>query len=107
MPAADRYWDEAGLKNQSLSNGIFVSELTKEIEVLYINTKATHLSAANEDFSFRIMSLNYMQSHLMKHPEGAATIWFVSFSFIIVLGFIGLGYLFVYVKSKRDNSDDF
>jgi len=31
MPSKDYYWDDVGINNSSLSNGIFVSELTKEI----------------------------------------------------------------------------
>jgi len=43
-----------------------------------------------------------MESHLLKDPEGAATAWFGSFSFIIVLGFVGLGYLYLILKKNRD-----
>jgi len=72
--------------------------LTKEIEIIYVNSKKTTLVDVNKGFSARVMSLNYMESHLMKHPEGASAAWFASFSFIIVLVAIGGGYLFLYMK---------
>ena len=50
MPAKDKYWDNEGLNKTKLSNGIFVSELTKQIEVIYVNTEETHSVSAFTDF---------------------------------------------------------
>ena len=50
MPAKDRFWDEKGLNANSLSNGFYVSDLTKEIEVVYVNNGGTMEANANKDF---------------------------------------------------------
>ena len=44
LPAQDIFLDKTGLNNQSAkTGGIFLSNLTKEIEVIYMNTVPTHL----------------------------------------------------------------
>jgi hypothetical protein len=50
MPAKDRFWDEQGLNENSLSNGFYVSALTKEIEVVYVNNGDTMEAEGNKDF---------------------------------------------------------
>lgn len=54
MPSKDTYWNEDGLKKQAAttpsSSGFYISELTKEIEVIYINTDDVHQVSAEDDF---------------------------------------------------------
>ena len=54
LPAKDKYWDNEGLNKTKLSNGIFVSELTKEIEVIYVNTEEVHTASAFADFQLLV-----------------------------------------------------
>jgi len=39
MPSNDMYWNGAGIEKDALKNGLYLSGLTKEIEIIYFNSK--------------------------------------------------------------------
>ena len=47
MPSKDLYWNGAGIERNTIDNGLFISSLTKEIEIIYVNSEATPLASVN------------------------------------------------------------
>ena len=52
-PPKSLYWDEAGIKNETLKNGYFVSDLVSSLEVVYINTEVRTAAEAETSFTLK------------------------------------------------------
>ena len=112
MPPKLTFWNNAGIKNNTVldkktNSEWFVSNLTSQMEVLYVNMVPRTQDEANVDFSMKFIQMTYIQSHLLLHPEGNMIYYFLGISIVTGLTFCCIGMVYLKWRKVKDISDDY